>query len=80
MEFPHVVDERYSPKTKNRPKVETSDGSLVDYVRKTYNIQTSRKAILNVRHYLQGKEVKGYLPKGQKYLVIKETLERFGKV
>ena len=79
MKFPKVTHERYKPKTKNRPTKVDSDESLVEYVNKTYNIKTSRKAIMNVRHQLQGKEVKGYLPKGQKYLVIKETLERFGK-
>ena len=78
IDFPIIHHERYKPKTRNRPMAVNSDNFIVDYIKQTHNLNIPRKYIMNVRHDIMGKKVKGYLPKGQKYLVIKEALERFG--
>ena len=78
--FPKIEHKRYIPRTKNRPTRPDSDESLVNDIEQNYGFKTSRKAIMNVRHQLQGKEVKGYLPKGQRYDTIKQTLISFNRV
>ena len=80
IEFQKKEYEHYKPKRKNRPTRPDSDESLVNYIEQNYGFKTCRKAVMNVRHQLQGKEVKGYLPKGQRYEQIKETLIQFKRV